>query len=42
MLLALFNNRSLSEWEISGNSGSNITHTNTDYGGMDITYPITL
>ena len=37
-LCALFNNRSLSEWAILGNSESNITGMKTEKGRMDITY----
>ena len=37
-----FDNRSVSEWSISGNSGYNITHTKTDERGMDMTYQVTL
>ena len=41
-LLSLFNNMSVSEWAVSVNSGSNINRTETDEGGMDITYRLPL
>ena len=41
-LWALFINGSVSSWDISKNSGSNITLTNTDEVVIDMTYQIPL